>query len=206
MSHQQRSVLSRSLEKKLAVEVKELQASYPEAEIQLWCEDEHRLGLKPILRRIYVPEGETPIANVNWRFKWLWLYAFVHPQSGESYYWILPYLNSQLFNQVLDRFAHQFGLGANKRILLAIDRAGWHISKNLKIPEGLHLIFLPSYSPELQPAERLWTLVDEPIANRAFDTLDELEDVLFARCQSLLQQQNLIRGLTGFYWWIQIGV
>jgi hypothetical protein len=100
MSHQQRSVLSRSLEKKLAVEVKELQASYPEAEIQLWCEDEHRLGLKPILRRIYVPEGETPIANVNWRFKWLWLYAFVHPQSGESYYWILPYLNSQLFNQV----------------------------------------------------------------------------------------------------------
>jgi hypothetical protein len=206
MSHQQRSVLSRSLEKKLAVEVKELQASYPEAEIQLWCEDEHRLGLKPILQRIYVPEGETPIANVNWRFKWLWLYAFVHPQSGESYYWILPYLNSQLFNQVLDRFAHQFGLGANKRILLAIDRAGWHISKNLKIPEGLHLIFLPSYSPELQPAERLWTLVDEPIANRAFDTLDELEDVLFARCQSLLQQQNLIRGLTGFYWWIQIGV
>jgi hypothetical protein len=130
--------------------VRELQASYPAAEIQLWCSDEHRLGLKPILRRVYVPEGETPIASVNWRFQWLWLYAFVHPQSGESYYWILPYV--------------------------------------------------------IQPAERLWTLVDEPIANRSFETLDDLEDVLFKRCQSLMQQQDLIRGLTGFHWWIQIGV
>lgn len=42
-----------------------------------------------------------------------------------------------------------------KHILLAVDRAGWHISHNLKIPEGLHLTFLPSHSPELQPAERL---------------------------------------------------
>ncbi len=47
--------------------MKERQATYPEAEIQLWCEDEHRLGLKPIMRRVYVPEGETPVANVNWR-------------------------------------------------------------------------------------------------------------------------------------------
>ncbi len=144
----------------------------------MWCEDEHRLGLKPIMRRVYVPEGENPLAHVNWRFQWLWLYAFVHPRSGESYYWILPYVNTKLFNQVLADFAHEFGLGAKKRILLAIDQAGWHITQKLKIPEGLHLIFLPSYSPELQPAERLWTLVDEPIANQSFETLDDLEDVL----------------------------
>jgi hypothetical protein len=49
------------VEKKLATEVEELKVTYPDAEIQLWCEDEHRLGLKPIIRRIYVPEGETPI-------------------------------------------------------------------------------------------------------------------------------------------------
>ena len=59
------------MEKKLATEVEELKVTYPDAEIQLWCEDEqtledsltlrYRLGLKPIIRRIYVPEGETPI-------------------------------------------------------------------------------------------------------------------------------------------------
>ena len=67
------------------------------------------------------------------------------------------------------------------------------------------MTFLPPYSPELQPAERLWTLVDQPIANQFFKTLDELEQVLFHRCQSLLQQQDLIQGLTSFHWWIQIG-
>ena len=86
-----------------------------------------------------------------------------------------------------------------------MERAGWHISKDLELPSGLHLTFLPSHSPELQPAERLWTLVDEPIANRTFETLDELEDILFHRCQFLLQQQHLIQGLTGFHWWIKIG-
>lgn len=194
------------MEKKLNTQVKELQQRYPKAEIELWCEDEHRLGLKPVLRRIYVPEGENPIASVNWRFKWLWLYAFVHPLTGETYWWILPYVNTEIFNRVLADFAREFKLGAQKHILLAIDQAGWHTSKDLEIPQGLHLIYLPSHSPELQPAERLWTLVDEPIANRSFEKLDDLEEVLFRRCQSLLKQQDLIQGLTSFHWWTQIGV
>ena len=71
-------------------------------------------------------------------------------------------------------FAPSFALSLSRTdVLLAVDQAGWHTSSNLKLPLGLHLIFLPSYSPELQPAERLWTLVDEPIANRSFETLDE---------------------------------
>lgn len=74
------------------------------------------MGLKPILRRVYVPEGETPIANVNWRFKWLWLYAFVHPKTGDTYWWILPYVNTRLFNQVLADFAREFKLGDKKHI------------------------------------------------------------------------------------------
>lgn len=133
------------MEKKLVEEVEQLKTAYPDAEVELWCEDEHRLGLKPIIRRVYVPEGETPIANVNWRYKWLWLYAFVHPKTGETKAWILPYVNTEIFNQVLADFAREFSLGANKHILLAVDQAGWHTSKDLKLPSGLHLTFLPSH-------------------------------------------------------------
>ena len=193
------------MQKKIAFEVKQLKAKYPESEIELWCEDEHRLGLKPIMRRIYVPEGEQPIANVNWRFEWLWLYGFVHPQSGETKAWILPYVNTEIFNQVLADFASEFELGKEKRVILVIDQAGWHISKDLIIPEGLHLSYLPSHSPELQPAERLWPLVDEPIANKSFKSLDDLEDAVYERCQILLEQQDFIRGLTSYHWWIEIG-
>ena len=90
----------------------------------MWYEDEHRLELKPILRRVYVPEGEIPIAKVNWRYQWLWLYAFVHPRTGETYWWIFLYVNTELFNKVLADFAHQFNLGASKHILLVVDGRG----------------------------------------------------------------------------------
>jgi transposase len=154
-----------------------------------------------VQRRVWAGQGEQPIAAVKWRFQWLWLYGFVHPESGETYWWILPKVNIKLFNRVLADFAQHFGVGKNKRIILALDRALWHISDQVEIPEGIHLLFLPPYSPELQPAERLWPLINEPIANRSFQSLDELEDVLFYRCQRLLQLQQLIRGLTFFHWW-----
>jgi hypothetical protein len=163
--------------------------------------DEHRLGLKPIIRRVWVGYGEQPIAKVNWRYQWLWLYGFVHPSTGETYFWILPKVNIELFNLVLADFAREFGVGKDKHIILAIDQAGWHTSPQVRVPEGLYLEFMPSHSPELQPAERLWPLVNEPIANRSFQNLAQLEEVLFQRCQVLLKQSSLIKGITCFDWW-----
>jgi hypothetical protein len=66
------------------------------------------------------------------------LYGFVEPQSGQTYWWILPYLNTELFTRVLADFAQVFEVGEQKRILLVLDQAGWHISQRLKIPEGIH--------------------------------------------------------------------
>lgn len=106
-----------------------------------------------------------------------------------------------LFNQVLADFARHLGLGKHKRILLVMDRAGWHTSESVQVPECIHLLLLPPHSPELQPAERLWPLTNESIANRSFETLDALEEELVQRCQVLLQQQALIQGLTYYHWW-----
>ena len=103
--------------------------------------------------------------------------------------------------EVLEDFAAYFGLGKNKQVLLVLDRAKWHTSKSLKIPEGIHLEFLPSYSPELQPAERLWPLTNEPIVNKFFETIEELEEILSVRLKILLEQEKFISGLTCFHWW-----
>ena len=115
--------------------------------------------------------------------------------------WILPNTNTELFNRVLADFAREFELSRNKRVLLVIDQAGWHISHRLKIPEGIDLFFLPAYSPELQPAERLWPLTNEVVANRICQTIAEVEDLLVFRCRQLLKQHNLISGLTCYHWW-----
>ncbi len=70
--------------KKLQQETTRLQAEYPDADVEVWAEDEHRLGLKPVVRRVWVDEWTTPTAEVNWRYEWLWLYGFVQPQTGKT--------------------------------------------------------------------------------------------------------------------------
>jgi len=115
-----------------------------------------------------------------------------------------PYVNTKLFSRVLKDFAQHFRAGKNKRIILTLDQAGWHLSHQLEVPEGIHLVPLPPYSPELQPAERLWPLVDEPLANQAFETIAEVEELVVQRCRRLLQQQQLIQGLTFYHWWPEV--
>lgn len=64
-----------------------------------------------------------------------------------------------------------------KKVLLIEDNAGWHRSKKVNLPQGLMVEYLPAYSPELQPAERLWCLVDEPLVN----TLNEKSLILVSQ-------------------------
>ncbi len=91
--------------------------------------------------------------------------------------------------------------GANTQILLVIDGAGWHRSDKVVVPEGIHLELLPPYSPELQSAERLRRTAGEPLVNRCFDTIDDLEDVLAQRCLTLLSMTDEVQALTNYHWW-----
>jgi len=74
-----------------------------------------------------------------------------------------------------ETFAREAEAGLSRIILLVLDNAGWHGPANLKIPDGVRLIYLPPYSPELQPTETLWALVDEPIVNKHVATIAELD-------------------------------
>lgn len=102
---------------------------------------------------------------------------------------------------MLENLAQELGASKDHAVLLVLDQAGWHTTDTLRTPEGIELLFLPSHSPELQPAERLWTLTDEPLANHSFDTLDDLQNVLSERCAYLRTQPDLISQHTLFHWW-----
>jgi transposase len=171
--------------------------------VELWAEDEARLGLKPVIRRVWAPVGQRPTATVKRRYEWTYLYGFVRPTTGEVFWLILPTVNKELFSMALGEFAKEVGAGEDKRILLVLDRAGWHTSGEVELPEGIHLAFLPTGSPELQPAERLWPLSNEAIANRLFEEIEQIEDALEERCVELLDQAETIRDLTNYHWWPQ---
>ncbi len=108
-----------------------------------------------------------------------------------------------MFSLALAEFAKEVGAGKKKRVLLVVDKAGWHTGGEVGVPEGIHLEFLPSGSPELQPAERLWPLTNEALANRLFEEIEQIEEALVERCVELLDQAETIRGLTNYHWWPQ---
>jgi len=74
------------------------------------------------------------------------------------------------------RFAEAEGTGPRKHVVLVLDRAGWHASNDLVIPDGIHVVFQPPYSPESQPAEHLGPLLHEATGTRFVETLNEFED------------------------------
>jgi len=176
-------------------------AAHPAATVTLWGQDEHRLGLLPVVRRVWAPKGQRPTARVRRRYEWLYAYGFVRPRTGQTWWCLLPTVGVEAMNLALAAFARDEGIGPERRAVLAVDNAGWHTSGKLVLPEGVHLAFLPPASPELQPAERLWPLLDEPVANRAFAGIAELEEVLVARCLALEADRRTVKAHTRFPWW-----
>jgi len=166
--------------------------------------DEHRVGLKPIIRRTWSLRGVRPVVSVDHRYEWLYVYGFVRPLTGQSFWLLMPTVSIDAYNSALAAFAESVELGPNKRVDLFVDRAGWHVSPQVECPIGLCQLFLPSHSPELQPAEHLWPLTDVPLANRCFKNLAELEAVLGERCNWLQDHPELLRSATNFHWWPQV--
>lgn len=101
----------------LPLKVKKLEEKYPEAEIELWFFDEHRVGLKPILRKVWSPIGERPTAVVSHRYEWLYVYGFVKPKTGETLWYLIPRVNTLWLNLVYESFAIDAGISEKKSLI-----------------------------------------------------------------------------------------
>jgi transposase len=76
-------------------------------------------------------------------------YSAVCPASGEDFSLLLPCVDTRAMNAFLGEMAGALG---GRRCVLVMDRAGWHMSKDLKVPPNIRIVFLPPYSPELIPS------------------------------------------------------
>src|SRR3954462_2558238 len=82
-----------------------------------------------------------------------------HSISGETFWSISNGVSKPFFAALLALFAREAGAGRERIIVVGLDNAGWHTPPNLVVAEGLRLVYLPGYSPELQPAEHLWPVL-----------------------------------------------
>jgi transposase len=105
-------------------------------------------------------------------FQSLYLFGAVSPIDGKGFFLQMPLCNTVNFQIFLEEFAKQ---ESQELIVIVLDNGAFHKAKALRIPENIILIFLPPYSPELNPAEKIWAKFKREFTNRLFKTLEELD-------------------------------
>ena len=135
--------------------------------------DEARFGQQGTITNVWARTGSRPRAVRQTRYEWVYLYAAVEPARGESAALVAPYVNTGTMNaflQILERERK-----SDEHFVLIIDQAGWHKSRDLKLPDGITVLLLPAYSPELNPVENLWHyLRSHYLSNRSYEDYDAL--------------------------------
>lgn len=167
--------------------------------IKLFFEDEARFGRINNLTRCWVPAKERAEIERQLIREYTYAYTAVCPQTGEVYSIISPFNNTASMNAFLHAFGQRY---KHNRIILTLDGAGWHRSKELELPENIRLLFLPPYSPQLNPVENIWDYVREQknFNNHSFISIDHVENHLGKSLLQLTKEKKTLKSLCGFDW------
>lgn len=171
-------------------------AAFSEQPVRLFFQDEARMGLHlPKYRRL-TAKGVCPVQPFDPLYEYYWLYGAVEPATGEAHFWEMPALNADCFSVYLSELSKAYPETLN---VIALDNAPAHIARAVQVPANVVLLPLPSYSPELNPVERLWLHVRQQID--VFDvavrtTLDGLREHVAEILRSLTS--GALQSLTGY--------
>jgi transposase len=139
-------------------------------------------------------KGVQGICNYHHEFKNMYLFGAFSPITGEAFLLELPECNTDMFQLYLDNFALQ---KPDELKIVFLDNGAFHKAKRLIIPANIILVFIPPYSPELNPAELDWKFLKARIVNKAFKKLEDLSNELMAIIQKHLSIER-IKSITNF--------
>ena len=130
--------------------------------LEIWFQDEARVGQQGTLTRIWARRGTRPRAPRDTRYQWAYLFGAVCPARGVAAGLVLPTVNTEAMSAHLAEISRSIAPGAHG--VLILDGAGWHGAAALVIPDNLSLLTLPPYSPDpgsspgqaLNPVENVW--------------------------------------------------
>jgi len=162
--------------------------------------DESRFGLITDIGRKWTIKGIKPIIAYQQKYEYFYLYQATDIKSGEDFSFYMSHLDSDCFNQYLKSLSEKF---KNDYLVLIIDNASFHKSKQLKVPKNITIKYLPPYSPELNPQERRFEDIKKFLKNKVFNTLEDLEknvtEILFSYTKeqilSLVSYTYIIKAL-----------
>lgn len=146
-----------------------------------------------------MPKKYRPVVTQQFIREYTYAYTAVCPETGETYSIIAPCNNTELMNSFLAELATHY---SQYRIIMLLDGAGWHTSKQLVVPSNIRLLHLPPYSPELNPVEHIWDYIREQkkFNNHTFNSLDAVDDRLEITLKELHNEKEKIKSLCNFKW------
>ena len=143
--------------------------------MEIWFQDEARIGQKNGLVRQWARRGTRPIQPADQRYDNAYLFGAICPARGVGAALALPYADTDMMQLHLDEISSNVAAGAHAVLLL--DRAGWHTTGKLDMPANITPIFLPSRAPELNPVENVWQYLRQNwISNTVFENYDAIVD------------------------------
>ena len=180
------------------IEVQSVPPTAAESPVRVFCQDESRVGLLPVQRRRVTLSGIKPIGTVQYCFENFYVYGAVEPTTGESFFLELPQLNTANFQIFLNEFAHAY---QNTLNIVVMDNGSCHKAKALVIPDNVVCLFLPPYSPELNPVERLWQDMKDQLAWLLATAIEELE----RQVETIIRHyaKAAIQSLTSYPYFVQ---
>ena len=148
--------------------------------LEVWFQDEARVGQQGTLTRIWAARGTRPRAPRDTRYKWAYIFGAVCPERGATAALVMPHADTAAMNAHLVEISRTVAAGAHA--ILVLDGAGWHGSKALRVPENITLLLLPPYAPELNPVENVWAYLR---ANRlAISVLNTYQEIVTQCCDA----------------------
>lgn len=167
--------------------------------IEIWFQDEARVGQKNKITRRWAKRGTRPSAPHDQRTISSYIFGAICPALGKGAGLVLPSCNTDAMIRHLAEIARTVAPGAHAVVLM--DQAGWHMTGALVIPNNISIIALPAKCPELNPVENIWQFMrDNWLSNRIFNSYDEILDHCCEAWNKLIAQPDRIASIGCRQW------
>ena len=165
-------------------------------EVLIGAEDEGLLGRINEIKSCWCLYPLRPLVRKQLVREYFYVYSFVCPKLGIMISLILPYCDISMMEIFLKEVSKQL---SNYFIIIQVDRAVWHTSKKIDIPENIRLVLQPRGSPELNPVEHIWDEIKESyLCNIIFESLDEMKELVCLSLEDLSKDRERIKSMTYF--------
>jgi transposase len=167
--------------------------------IEIWFQDEARVGQKGSLSRLWAKRGSRPAQPCDQRYQSGYIFGAVCPARDLGAAIIVPKANADAMNTHLAEISHH--IAENAHAILIMDQAGWHGVNCMKPPKNITPLRLPPYAPQLNPVENIWQYLRQNyLGSRIFETVDDIVDACCEAWNNLINEKGRIKSIASREW------